>query len=183
MAVVDHFDDSDGCRSNLQESSSSFVAHISQPKLEAMLRRAAMQCALPPSILRGELVGLHVHDDHVESLVKFTGGQVNGGGGAVAAGLDHEVKTFKSQFVVGADGARSAVRTLCKLGMRERRGLESFISLHFKSPSLWLKMRGRSGMLYFIFNSLTICCVVAHDLVQGEWVAQVSYMRACKVMI
>ena len=35
-------------------------------------------------------------------------------------------------------------------------------------------LRGREGMLYFVFNSDVIAVVVAHNIGQGEFVAQVS---------
>lgn len=35
-------------------------------------------------------------------------------------------------------------------------------------------LRGREGMLYFVFNSDVIAVVVAHNIGRGEFVAQVS---------
>ena len=154
------------------ENSPSFVAHISQPKLEALLSKTVASSPLPPRVLRGEFVDLRVVDDFVLSTVRPTDD--------TSAQNRAESQIVRSRFVVGADGARSAVRKLCGIAMSGTRGLESFVSVHFRSPDLWPRMGGRAAMLYFVFNPASIACVVAHDLAAGEWVAQVPLrLLAC----
>ncbi len=38
---------------------------------------------------------------------------------------------FKCSYLVGCDGARSAVRSLCGVPMQGGRGIEHFMSIHF----------------------------------------------------
>ncbi len=64
--------------------------------------------------------------------------------------------------------------------------MQHLINIHFTSPSLGARMLGRgpgsakpagrgdaAAMLYFVFNRQVVGVVVAHDLEQGEFVAQV----------
>ena len=58
--------------------------------------------------------------------------------------------------------------------------LAHFKSVHFSAPELWPRLRelGRPGMLYFTFNSAAVAVFVAHNLQQGEWVAQLPFFPA-----
>lgn len=82
------------------------------------------------------------------------------------------------------------------IGMSGQQRMQHLINVHFTSPLLGAQLRGRmqrpgaergskeqgqsglgadhkAAMLYFVFNSDVVTVVVAHDLQQGEFVAQV----------
>jgi hypothetical protein len=53
--------------------------------------------------------------------------------------------------------------------------MQHLINIHFSSPQLGQQLlaAGRPAMLYFVFNRQVVSVIVAHDLQQGEFVAQV----------
>jgi hypothetical protein len=55
--------------------------------------------------------------------------------------------------------------------------MQHLINIHFTSPQLGQQLlaAGRPAMLYFVFNRQVVSVIVAHDLQQGEFVAQVPY--------
>lgn len=88
----------------------------------------------------------------------------------------HVEKDFQCKFLVGTDGAGSTVRKLVGIGMSGDHDLQKLISIHFTSQDLGqYLMNERPGMLFFIFNTEAIGVLVAHDLVQGEFVLQVPF--------
>lgn len=83
-------------------------------------------------------------------------------------------RNIQCSILVGADGAGSAVRRLTNVEMRGERDLQKLISVHFMSRELGeYLINNRPGMLFFIFNTGGIGVLVAHDLLQGEFVLQV----------
>lgn len=83
-------------------------------------------------------------------------------------------RNIRCSLLVGADGAGSAVRRLAKVEMGGERDLQKLISVHFISKELGeYLINNRPGMLFFIFNTGCIGVLVAHDLLQGEFVLQV----------
>lgn len=86
----------------------------------------------------------------------------------------HVEKDFQCKFLVATDGAGSTVRKLVGIGMTGDHDLQKLISIHFTSQDLGhYLMNERPGMLFFIFNTEAIGVLVAHDLMQGEFVLQV----------
>lgn len=67
-------------------------------------------------------------------------------------------------------------RRLLGIRMSGQAGMQHLVSIHFSWPLLGqaLLAGGREGMLYFVFNSQVVAVLVAHNLEQGEFVAQVS---------
>lgn len=59
--------------------------------------------------------------------------------------------------------------------MQGEAGMQHLISIHFSWPQLGraLLQSGRRGMLYFVFNSQVVAVLVAHNIQEGEFVAQV----------
>ena len=53
--------------------------------------------------------------------------------------------------------------------------LQHFKSVHFVAPQLADAALARPAMLYFVFNPHTIAVLVAHNIAQGEWVAQLPF--------
>lgn len=52
--------------------------------------------------------------------------------------------------------------------------MQHLVNIHFSAPRLGRAMREkRPAMLYFVFNPKAVVVVVAHDLDDGEFVAQV----------
>jgi hypothetical protein len=72
----------------------------------------------------------------------------------------------------------SFCRRLLGIHMSGQAGMQQLISIHFSWPLLGqaLLARGREGMLYFVFNRQVVAVLVAHNLQQGEFVAQVGYL-------
>ena len=173
LAAVDHCDNSDGASANLRGNSAAFVAHLSQPTLEGMLWRKAREspaaqhvCFLP----RHRLERLRVHADHVEAGILRVDGQDGASHASATPAHRPGSPSMRFRYVVGADGARSEVRRMCGIQLQGRRGIESFISIHFECPALWQRMDARGAMLYFIFNPQ-----VEHRGVRGRaWGARVA---------
>ena len=120
LAAVDHCDDSDGAASNLRTNSPAFVAHLSQPRLESLLWRAA-RCPTAAAHIKfaphHELQDLRIHADHVEANLLVSQRSTQ------ATDARHPISSLsgasrggsivgKFKYVVGADGAQSAVRKM-----------------------------------------------------------------------
>lgn len=115
-------------------------------------------------ILMGhECVAIDANKDSITATVSF----LKGG--------KHMKRNIQCSILVGADGAGSAVRKLSEIEMRGERDLQKLVSVHFMSRELGKYLiSNRPGMLFFIFNTEAIGVLVAHDLLQGEFVLQVN---------
>lgn len=155
------------------------VAHFSQYKLMRLL------------IEQLKHIGFHVRSDdllnsddiklaerqillgHECTSINATENDVNVTASITREGK-HVEKDFQCNFLVGTDGAGSTVRKLVGIGMSGDHDLQKLISIHFTSQDLGqYLMNERPGMLFFIFNTEAIGVLVAHDLMQGEFVLQV----------
>lgn len=152
------------------------VAHFSQYKLTSLMLK------------RLENLGFNVQKD--SDGLDLTTGKILMGHECVAIdannkesvtatlsflkGGKHMKRNIRCSLLVGADGAGSAVRRLAKVEMGGERDLQKLISVHFISKELGeYLINNRPGMLFFIFNTGCIGVLVAHDLLQGEFVLQV----------
>ena len=79
------------------------------------------------------------------------------------------------KYLVAADGAGSRVRAALGIPMAGEPALQHLVNVHFWAPALGRRLvRERPAMLYFVFNPRAVVVVVAHDLGEGDFVAQVS---------
>ncbi|KAL1522488.1 hypothetical protein AB1Y20_017476 [Prymnesium parvum] len=147
----------------LSAASSSSLAHLSQPKLERLLRSEAEARAAPSGaeLLDGyRLVDLAQHAGGVRATL------LRDGEPSVAVECDE---------LLACDGAHSTVRRALGLELRGPPVLQHFHSVHFSAPALAAALRARPAMLYFVFNPRVIAVLVAHNLAEGEWVAQLPF--------
>lgn len=72
-------------------------------------------------------------------------------------------------------------RGLLGIASQGPEALQHLMSIHFSCPALGrsLLQQQRPAMLYFVFNRQIVAVVVAHDLEQGEFVAQVRSHARC----
>ncbi|VVA92426.1 unnamed protein product [Arabis nemorensis] len=158
------------------------VAHFSQYKLtNLMLKRLedlgfSVQSSKEPDgleldsvvarqILMGhECVAIDANKETVTATVSF----LKGG--------KYMKRNIQCSILIGADGAGSAVRRLTDIKMQGERDLQKLVSVHFMSRELGEYLIScRPGMLFFIFNTEGIGVLVAHDLLQGEFVFQIPF--------
>lgn len=80
---------------------------------------------------------------------------------------------------VCADGVKSSVRERYGVPTVPLPGLtpQRLINVHFSvvSKELNERLSRRPAMLHFVYNETAVCVLVCHDLVAGEWVAQIPY--------
>ena len=95
---------------------------------------------------------------------------------AVLTGLCQQGSPYQVQadYLIAADGASSRVRKHLGINMVGEAAMQHLVNIHFFSKDLWHHMKDRPAMLYFVFSSQAVVVLVAHDLQQGEMVAQVS---------
>ena len=79
-----------------------------------------------------------------------------------------------ADYVVAADGASSRTRKQLGIHMIGEPALQHLVNIHFFSKELWHHLKSRPAMLYFVFSSQAIVVLVAHNLQEGEMVAQVG---------
>ncbi len=80
----------------------------------------------------------------------------------------------QADYLIAADGASSRVRKQLGIDMVGEAAMQHLVNIHFFSKDLWQHVKERPAMLYFVFSSQAIVVLVAHNLQEGEMVAQVS---------
>lgn len=138
----------------LLSCSSSLPAHLSQPKLEAVLRAEAARRG-GRMLDSTPLLSLKPHATGVQAVLGGEGGE----------------RVVEADHVLACDGAHSHVRSLLGLELRGPPTLVRFSSVHFSCPPLEVP----PAMLYFVFNPSAVAVLVAHNIQQGEWVAQIPF--------
>ena len=95
---------------------------------------------------------------------------------AVLTGLCLQGSAYQVQadYLIAADGASSRVRKQLGIGMVGEAAMQHLVNIHFFSKDLWHHVKDQPAMLYFVFSSQAIVVLVAHNLQEGEMVAQVS---------
>lgn len=82
----------------------------------------------------------------------------------------------QGSYLVAADGANSRIRVLLGITMQGQPVMQNLVNIHFRAPQLGATLKEqRPGMLYFVFNPKGVVVVVAHDLDEGDFVAQVHF--------
>lgn len=95
---------------------------------------------------------------------------------SVLTGLCPQGSPYQVQadYLIAADGASSRVRKQLGIDMVGEAAMQHLVNIHFFSKDLWHHVKDRPAMLYFVFSSQAIVVLVAHNLQEGEMVAQVS---------
>lgn len=89
-------------------------------------------------------------------------------------------RNIPCNILAGTDGAGSTIRKLVGINLQGETDLQKLVSVHFLSGELGqFLLNERPGMLFFIFNTEAIGVLVAHDLMQGEFVLQVTQTLGC----
>lgn len=162
LGVVDQFD---GAKSERSSTSPTAATHFSQHKLTAALFELAnvSEGRDGSGVIEGVRANAVVEDERGVSVraVDIASGE----------GLDVE-----AEYCVVADGANSETRERLGLAMRGDRALQHLINVHFKSKALAEDVRENPAMLYFVFSPDVIAVIVAHDLHEGEFVAQIPFL-------
>ena len=170
IAAQDHA--GDAAWDELCAAAATQVTHLSQPKLEAILRTEAERRAPAASgrLLSGYECATFEQDGG--SVVRAVLRPVQG----EAAEGDEELHVQAEQLLA-CDGAHSNVRSALGLKLRGPPPLQYFKSVHFRCPDLAPRLRdlNREAMLHFCFNKGTVAVLVAHNIEEGEWVAQLPY--------
>lgn len=162
LGTVDHFK---GQSTPYSGYSPEPVAHLSQHKLLPLLARRVVACG--PG-------GIDLRMGH-----RVTGFEQKSGGEGVRLHVEDDVSKVRycidAQYLVAADGAHSAIRQALGIAMPGPGAIQHLINIHFSSPALGRALQGREGMLYFVFSPATIAVMVAHNISEGEFVAQMPY--------
>jgi len=87
-----------------------------------------------------------------------------------------DVRVVSTAYVLGADGAGSAVRRWLGVEMVGPAGLQSFVTIHFLA-NLRRYVDHRPGVLHFVMDPAAGGCLVAHDI-DREWVFMHSFNPA-----
>ena len=169
---------------DLRSAAVTEMAHLSQPKLEAILRREAeaRAPAADGSLLTGyECVRFEQDATGVRAELRRVAADTDAGATAAASAADGgdaaEAVVVEAEHVLACDGAHSSIRRSLGLELRGPPPLQHFKSVHFLAPDLAPRLRalGREAMLHFCFNRGAIAVLVAHNIEEGEWVAQLPF--------
>lgn len=81
---------------------------------------------------------------------------------------DGSQQSIASRFIIGADGAGSAVRRAIGSQMEGPCQIQNYINVHFHA-NLRERLKGREGLLYWVMTPETYGAFVAHDIDQN-WI-------------
>ena len=125
------------------------LRNISQHRLEPLMAEQLRSSDLVELRYNTEWVSAEETADGVDSVVRDlrTG----------------EEMTLRSPWLLGADGAGSAVRKWTGIEMLGPAGLQSFIAIHFRG-SLRRYLDGRTGALHFVMDPAASGTFIAHDI-------------------
>ena len=138
------------------------LRNISQHHLEPWLSEVVAAMPEVELYYDTEWVSAEQHDAGVRSVLRD-----------VRTGEERVVSTA---YVLGADGAGSAVRRWLGVEMVGPAGLQSFVTIHFLA-NLRRYVDHRPGVLHFVMDPAAGGCLVAHDI-DREWVFMHSFNPA-----
>jgi 2-polyprenyl-6-methoxyphenol hydroxylase-like FAD-dependent oxidoreductase len=162
LGAVDQFDGATTARTNVSPTHST---HFSQHKLTRALMRRAREAHAEGAL--GVIEGARVEEVRADAEGVTVRADVGAG---------EETLEIRAEYCVVADGANSETRTRLGIAMRGKRDLQRLVNVHFKSRDLANDLVDDPAMLYFVFNPDAVVVVVAHDLREGEFVAQIPYL-------
>ena len=157
LGMVDHFADLPA-----DDFSPVQVTHFPQHDFVRVLRRNAQKSQFC-SFEEGQRAD--IREDAQQVSIHLTNLQTG------------QQRKVQAHFVLGADGAHSAIRRQSGIELVEDHpNLQQLINVHFFSPELadWLKLR-MPAMLYFVYTTAVVGVIVSHALHRGEFVAQIPY--------
>lgn len=174
FAVDKHLSSSRPRAKNLRKHTPSFITHVSQPRLEALLLSKVRELPdmidlqLGAEVENVQLPGQGHGNEKPSASVTYRRRNTDSSG-------EPSSRSIESRFICAADGATSPVRQAVGIQLKGEKALEKFASIHFTSHALapLVNANVRGAMLYFVMNPSIIACVVAHDIEAGSWVAQV----------
>jgi 2-polyprenyl-6-methoxyphenol hydroxylase-like FAD-dependent oxidoreductase len=187
IARDDHFAPSVAdTQAYLDHVTSAGVAHLSQHKLVPLLHADAAEKAAESnsSIQFGH---------RVTKIATLPSSRGASNGGTAAASDDRPVRVTTTctdpttgttqvvetdcDFLVGCDGASSAVREFIQVPLVGHPSIQHLMNVHFKCEAAAQHLKGTDnhGMLYFIFNVNVIGVLVCHNVTEGEYVFQIPY--------
>lgn len=155
------------------------VAHFSQYKLIRLLLKKLedlnFHICKPEGLNDEPFRGGELLMGHECVKINATGQSVNVTASHLKEGKYTE-RNISCNILVGTDGAGSTTRKLAGIELRGEKDLQKLVSVHFLSRDLGqYLLNERPGMLFFIFNTEAIGVLVAHDLMQGEFVLQMPF--------
>jgi 2-polyprenyl-6-methoxyphenol hydroxylase-like FAD-dependent oxidoreductase len=158
IGSVNHFDPSRGQVPKLDVSPCQ-VAHFSQNRLIPLLLDKALAIDKHRVLFDHSLD----NDSDLSSL-------------DLRISSKSQTRNIKADYLIACDGAHSQIRSKLKISLHGQHEMQHLINVHFKSPKLGqMLLKNQPSMLYFIFNPSVISVIVAHDLNEGEFVAQIPY--------
>lgn len=128
------------------------VVNFPQHRLEPMLKKAAEENPNIQVCFSSELLSFTDEEDRVTAVVRFPSG----------------VSTVRAQYLVGADGGRSAVREMLGIKLEGQGGLRSAVNTYF-TADLGPWMKDRPGLLYLLLNTASTGVLIGAS-VPKEWV-------------
>ena len=178
IAAQDHIAGS--AWTDLCDATAAEMAHLSQPKLESILHAEAVRRAPSAggSLLTGyECIRFEQSASGVRAELRRVDGSTREGDGAADGAAAGAVLHVEAEHLLACDGAHSSVRRALGLRLRGPPPLQYFKSVHFTAPDLapLIAHHGREAMLHFCFNRGAVAVLVAHNIAEGEWVAQLPY--------
>ncbi|MGD1956501.1 MAG: FAD-dependent monooxygenase [Sphingomonadales bacterium] len=79
-----------------------------------------------------------------------------------------EVIQIQSRYIIGADGAGSAVRRSIGVQMDGPDAIQNYVNVHFHA-NLREQLKGRTGLLYWVMDPEAYGCFIAHNI-DGNWI-------------
>lgn len=128
---------------------------IAQPVVEGALRDALANSSHVRLLLGHRVISLEVSSDSVAALVTEVG--------------DTAETTILADYVVGADGAHSLVRSTMGADYQGHNAGRPNLSIVFRSPGLFERIAGPPALHYWVLNPTAAGVVGPLDLVDTWW--------------
>ncbi|CAM9214620.1 unnamed protein product [Chrysoparadoxa australica] len=139
------------------------AANVPQTKLLPLIMNelfSAEAKATSELVFDASLAGFREHADGVELKVELTGEDGK-----------REIQTTDCSFLIGCDGASSRVREALGIACHGKTGLGgvSVLNIYFCSKGLRSRLKGRPGMLRFIYNEDVVAILSTYSVEEGDY--------------